>query len=220
MIIAQPTKDLIEKTVREELTTLPNCPDYKVFHGDRVPAGSSVAKELVTYLKCDPAPLVFITHQVLHCMPYWHRQQDWHLIIDEELQVYRCSSHQVPETHQLLTDHLRVERAGPIYGRVSVHDLPGIEKKAKNTGKDQLLAQISETLRVLLNEHHETFVDLEHYAKLLTGKSPKLTFYSILQPSVLKGFCSVFMAAANFADTAVYHLWSAAGIKFIEDGCV
>ena len=135
VIIAQPTKDLIEKTVREELTTLPKCPKYKVFHGDSVPPGSSVSAELVEFLKCDPAPLVFITHQVLHCMPYWHRQQDWDLIIDEELQVYRCSSHQVPETHQLLTDHLRVEPTGPIYGRVSMHDLPGIEKKAKNTGR-------------------------------------------------------------------------------------
>jgi hypothetical protein len=217
VVIAQPTKELIEKTVRDELTNRPGHPDYKIFHGDRVPPGSSVARELVACLKCDPAPLVFITHQVLHTIPYWHNQIGWDLIIDEELTVYRCSSHQVPETHQLLTDHLHVEPLGPIYGRVDVTDFSGLEKKSKNHRDDEILKQITETLRILGNEHHQTFVNTEHYGRLLDGKSERLTFYSILQPSVGKRFGSVFMSAANFSDTAVYRLWSKQSVKFQED---
>src|SRR5215204_638144 len=49
--IAMPTKELIEKTVREELTTRQGYPDYHIFHSDRVSAGTSVSKELTAYLK-------------------------------------------------------------------------------------------------------------------------------------------------------------------------
>jgi hypothetical protein len=217
VVIAQPTKDLIEKTVRDEFTNRPGQPDYKIFHGDRIPPGSSVARELVAYLKCDPAPLVFITHPVLHTMPYWHDQKGWDLIIDEELTVYRYFSHRVPETHRLLTEHLRIEPLGPTYGRVHVNDFSGLEKKSRNRRGDEILEQVIETSRILGNDHFQTFVNTEHYGSLLEGKREKLTFYSILQPSVVKGFRSVFMAAANFTDTAVYRLWSKQNIEFQED---
>ena len=37
VIDLQPTKELIERTVQEELLRRPDAPTYKVFHGDTVP---------------------------------------------------------------------------------------------------------------------------------------------------------------------------------------
>ena len=51
VLILQPTKELIAKTVTEELNRHPGAPQYHVFHQDTV-AGSSVASEMTRILQC------------------------------------------------------------------------------------------------------------------------------------------------------------------------
>src|SRR3954466_8195647 len=109
VFIAQPTKDLIDKTVREELEIIPDHPVYRVFHGDTVGA-KSIAKRLIDYLK-DPeegGQIIFITHALLPLVRFWPNKGDWDLLVDEESQVIRYKSHRVPETHGLITEFLQV----------------------------------------------------------------------------------------------------------------
>src|SRR5215204_1410543 len=75
VFIAQPTKDLIDKTAREELEIIPDHPAYRVFHGDTVGA-KSIAKRLIDYLK-DPeqgGQIIFITHALLPLVRFWTRK--------------------------------------------------------------------------------------------------------------------------------------------------
>jgi hypothetical protein len=44
VLIVQPTIELIEKTIQDELRNRPDAPVHSVFHGVSVPAGSVAAK--------------------------------------------------------------------------------------------------------------------------------------------------------------------------------
>ena len=69
VLILQPTKELIERTVQRELLTQKYHPSYTIFHGDKV--SGSVASQLAAHLKQsrDQGQIVFATHQVLHLHP-------------------------------------------------------------------------------------------------------------------------------------------------------
>ena len=62
----------------------------------------------------------------------------------------------------------------------------------------------------------DTYVDVKKYKNVSEGCG-SLTFYSLLNRSILAGFGSVFITAAMFEHTAIYKLWSKAGVRFVED---
>ena len=150
-------------------------------------------------------------------VPFWANQGDHDLIIDEELPVVRYVAHRLPDTHDFITDLIEIDSINSAYGRVAVLDEEALEERGRNKGRDELLEVVAETLRILDNPHWETFVNLEKYEKLRTGRGKRLAFHSVLNPSVLEGFRSVFMAAANIEDTAVYKLWGDRDVTFVED---
>ena len=51
VLVVQPTKELIDKTVNEELLARPDPPNYRVIHGGKFLGDKSVALELANYLK-------------------------------------------------------------------------------------------------------------------------------------------------------------------------
>ena len=208
VLILQPTKELIAKTVAEELNRQPGVPQYHVFHQDTV-AGSSVASEMTRFFNAaeDAGQIVFATHQVFPYIPHIANKGDWHVLVDEELQILRYNCHQIPQTHALITDHIELVPYDSIYSRVWVRDLE-LLAHARNKDGDELLERLRDTGRILCSRHWDTYVNTEQYDKLRKGRVKRLAFHSVLNWQLLAGFGSVFMAAANFEDTAVYRLWS------------
>ena len=51
VLVVQPTRELIDKTVNEELLIRPNPPNYRVIHGGKFLGDKSVALELANHLK-------------------------------------------------------------------------------------------------------------------------------------------------------------------------
>ena len=208
VLVLQPTKELIEKTVAAELLSKKHVPAYRIFHGETV--GGSVAGELTRYFNNpqDAAQIVFATHQVFPHILYIANKRDWHLIIDEEMQVLRYASHRLPKTHDLITDDIELAPYNSIYSRVILRNAASLKAKARNKEDDELLAHLAETIRTLTNPYWTTYVNTGQYDRLLRGEIKTLAFHSILKPDLIEGFGSVFMAAANFEDTALYQLWS------------
>ena len=218
VIIVQPTIELIDKTINEELGNRPDPPLHRVFHGQSV-SGGGVAKQLADYLRCpeDGGQIIFTTHSALQYVPYWTNKKNLHLMIDEELQAVRNENHRLPHTHELITKYLKVVPHDAIYGRVIADDA-AIDAMARNKEEDEVLALFAETLRMIANDRWDCFVNLEQYGRLLTGDGCTLAMHSILKPDILRGFGSVFMAAAEFEDTFIYRLWTEAGVRFVQDG--
>ena len=215
-IILQPTKELIDKTVQEELLQRPNPPRYEVFHGGTV--SGSVAQALTDYLKQtdDEGQILFATHQVLPYIGFWANQETWNVFVDEAPQVHRHNSYKVPDTHALITDLITLEPYNSVYSRVEIADQDEMERIAQNKDHDEIYEVFRELCQTLLNQHWDCFVDTEKFEKLKAGKQKYLSVHSVLMPSVLEGFRSVVMASANFRDSMVYQLWSAKGVDFTE----
>jgi hypothetical protein len=217
VLVLQPTKELIEKTVRDELLSRPMPPRYHVYHGNNVQG--AVAGAITEHFNNtdDEGQLVFATHAVLSYVPYWANKREWHVLIDEDLQVLRHKSHQLPQTHSVITDHIDVEAHNSIYGRVVVTDLTELREKGRNKDEDELFGQVAEAIKTLTNPHWESFVNIEQYDKLRNGLSKRLSVHSVLKPGVLEGFGSIVIAGANFEDTVQFRLWSDKGVRFKED---
>jgi hypothetical protein len=130
------------------------------------------------------------------------------MLVDEELAAFRHKLHTLPKNHRFITDFIGVEQVNPTYSRVVVLDDDELQEIGRNKQGDDLYAVIAETVRIITNQHWDTFVNLEQYEKLKSGKVKRLAFHSILTSSVVEDFGSVFMTCANFEDTALYRLWS------------
>ena len=178
VLILQPTKELIAKTVAGELNRRPGVPQYHVFHQDTV-AGSSVASAMTRFFNAAEAAgqIVFATHQVFPYIPHIANKADWHVLVDEELQILRHNRHQISQTHALITDHIELVPHDSIYSRVLVRDLE-LLAHARNKDGDELLERIRDTGRLLCSKQWDTYVNTEQYEKLRKGSVKRLAFHS------------------------------------------
>jgi hypothetical protein len=217
VLVLQPTKELINKTVQDELPLFGRPPRHHVFHGGT--DEGRVASAITNHFNAadDGGQIVFATHASLSHVPFWANKRDWHVLVDEEIQVLQHSTHQLPKTHSIITDHLELEAYNSIYGRVAVRDLAELREKGRNRDEDEILGQVAGITRTLTNSHWNSFVNMEQYERLKSGGSKHLSIHSVLNPSILEGFGSVFIAGANFEDSPQYRLWSDKGVGFVED---
>ncbi len=112
--------------------------------------------------------------------------------------------------------HPHINPVNAIYGLATVGAFH-LHEMARNEDRDEILETLAETNRILTNPNWDTFVNLEQYARLKNGRGKVLAFHSILQPELLDGFEEVFMAAANFEDSAIFNIWGEQGVQFEPD---
>ena len=218
VLIIQPTKQLIDKTVERELLNRSGPPTHMVFHGDKFPG--RVAKEFMDWLKafgCGGGHVVFITHQLLPHIPYFPDKRNWHVVVDEVPQVHDHHLLTIPRSHSILTDHLRLEPYNAIYSRLVCGNAKAITDIAQNKDKDELFELLSQAARDVKNPNWDCHVNAEKFNRLLRGEVKDLDIYTVLSPALLHGFRSVFIASANIEDTILYHLWGRRGVEFTED---
>jgi hypothetical protein len=67
VLLIQPTRELIDKTVNEELLARPDPPNYRVIHGGTVSADRSVALELANYFKSSDDGGLIVLSRSLSC---------------------------------------------------------------------------------------------------------------------------------------------------------
>ena len=129
VLILQPTRELINRTVQEELLSRPNPPQVRVFHRGTVGDGK-VSKALADYVREAPdiPEIVLATHQVLPHVRLFANKSEWHVLIDEALQAVRYQQHRIPQTHNLITDHLDVT---PVNAWLAIEDAKQAEAEAE-----------------------------------------------------------------------------------------
>jgi hypothetical protein len=223
VMVLQPTKELINKTVEDEL--LPRKPAFRhsVFHQGTIGEGASVTGAIVHHLnnaEPDAGQIVFATHQAFPRIPFFANKGDWHLLIDEEMQVNQYQSHRLPHTHFLITDDIELEPFNSIYSKVAFRNRASLEAKGRNEDEDEVYEELAATIYTLTNNNWESYVNTEQFKKLRGGNGQKkLEFHSLLKPAIVSGFASVTMVAANFTDTLLYHLWNPK-LKFLKNEAI
>ena len=125
VLVVQPTKHLIEKTIAEELQPLDPSYPIRAIHSDTALETNSVVGDIVDHTRStarDAGEILFITHAAFFRLPYIERKGDWVLLMDEVPQVDVFEEFNLPETHHLITAHLTVVPGGPVYGFLVAND--------------------------------------------------------------------------------------------------
>jgi Type III restriction enzyme, res subunit len=218
VLFLQPTKELIDRTIGQELLRRQKPPPHEKIYGES--KASSVARRLTEYLKhpMDGGHIVFATHQVLPFVPFWANQNQLRVLIDEELQIVKHGCFQIPNVHPLITNCIDLAAQDSIYSRVVVSNPDALSEIARNRDHDEIYEQFRETAQILTNPNWNSFANTERFCALREGHAKQLSIHSILRPQLLNGFASVTMTSANFLDSLIYKLWGKMGVEFVEDG--
>jgi hypothetical protein len=148
VLIAQPTIDLIEKTLTDEIEVLSPQVDCKAIHSKCSDNVLRDVKHRLTKNEDEPSPqgqITLITHAELIKIQGLEDREDIILYIDEVPPAEKCLTHNLFETHGLLTDSIDVVPQGPIYGRVYANDEDSLEQIARNKCEDDLWNEIFDT---------------------------------------------------------------------------
>jgi superfamily II DNA or RNA helicase len=136
VLILQPTKHLIDRTVEDELQPLDPPYPYRVLHGDADLDGTSVVAAIVRHFReADPerGEVLFVTHAAFLRVPYFEGKANWHLIMDEVPQADVFEEWRLPETRDLILPHLTLVPMGSVYGRLEAvrQDVTSDEEDAR-----------------------------------------------------------------------------------------
>jgi hypothetical protein len=219
VLIVQPTKNLISKTVANELQGLFPDDRWRAIHGDTDPG--RVAKEIVRHFE-ETAPggeIVFITHSAFLRLPYLHRRQSWIVICDEIPDVDVYAEFNLPQNHALLTPHLRLERFDNQYGIAFAKDDASaalLRRIAQNADGDDVWRQFEGFAHRVTSDHWTVHVLDYQFRNLIDGQGDqrKLITYSLLRPTIFDGFVKVIVAGACFKESLLYRMWLAQGLRF------
>jgi hypothetical protein len=111
VLIAQPSRQLVAET-EKRLRDFSRRPVHR-FDSDTCGSGrvkAALADHLMHH--ADPGQIVLTTHTALLTLPYFHRREDWHVIIDEIPSGHEGYQLNLAEEHRILTDHVEIREDG------------------------------------------------------------------------------------------------------------
>jgi hypothetical protein len=215
--VAQPSRHLIEMTVKNELQGL-SAVRFAVLHGDRV---KPVTPAIVAHFK-ETAPggeILFVTHEGLLRTPFIQNRGNWVLLWDEYPQIDHLVELNLPDTGDLIAPLIEAE---PDDARYSIaapagpEGEAGLEAMARNSNDDDVLDLFQSFARRLLSDHFETYLLSSQWMNLVNGDGEirRLTSHALLQPSFFLGFKQVVLLGACFEETLLNLLWPRQGVRF------
>ncbi|TPQ51484.1 hypothetical protein C2U72_08065, partial [Prosthecomicrobium hirschii] len=216
VLFVQPSRRLIDQTIRQEIEPL--SPSYRMtpIHGD---VSHNVVQTLVEHFQAPSVggEIVFATHAALLLLPYAENAGDWLLIVDEVPTVDVFEELVLPETHSILTDFLELVPTGAAYGDLVARDRGALDRIARNEHRDQVFGMFAGFAHRVLSEHWTVHALQSSFASLMRGEKAngRLTTYSLLQPTIFERFGATIIASACMEDTMLYRLWTAQGVEMV-----
>lgn len=190
------------------------------FHGDDG-GGGSVTKRVLEYLRDHvlPGDILLITQQCFMNLPYFHHKSKWRLLVDEDIPVFISETLNLPDNHNLITDHIELGEAGPTYARVRIIGEAALKRIVDNKNKDEIWSSLRPMGSLLLQDDCKCYVNAKQLNDLKVGLKSKgqLTVYAFRKPDRFLGFDGMTIASAWFEDSLTYHHWENLGVNWRED---
>jgi hypothetical protein len=222
VIIVQPSKLLIGRTIAEEFTPLNPSYSIRAIHAETVGEGR-VVSSIVDHLKNTPqdvGEVLLVTHSGFLRTPYWHRADLWVVIVDEVFNPVVVDTLQVPDSHALVSDHLDCEEIDAKYSRIvarnSADHASALARVSKNKHHDAVYDVFADFVRYATDDRYDLNVISSQYAALIDGreKEAQLVYFAELNPSIFKDFARVVVCSALMEYTLLYRLWAEAGVEW------
>ena len=217
VLFVQPSKRLIEDTIRKELSQLSPVP-HRAIHGDTDPF--HVRGAIIEAMsRARDGEILFVTHSAFLNLGYVPRHNEWTVIIDEVPAVDIFRAYNLPETHSLITSTLEALESDARYCvlRPAYPQGESYWRKIEcNVNRDEVWALFQDLAHRLMSPDWTVYALDYQLNNLRTGHQDarQIITYSLLKPSVLEGFKRVVIAGACVGESILYRLWSAEGVEF------
>lgn len=217
VLFVQPSKQLIEATIRDELGQAAGAFSVRAVHGGN---SRQVVQEIIQHfnsIEPGKGSVLFITHAAFMRLSYIENRHHWHLIFDEVPTVDVAEPFNIAETHRMITDALCFSPHDAAYGILTAREGAGIplRKIARNPRGDEIWGRFKGLAERVLSPHWDVFALQSNYHALLSGdgRTRQLVTHSLLKASIFAGFKQVILASALFTESTLYKLWTAQGVQ-------
>ncbi len=216
-----PSIDLLNQTLKQ----LGNAGvDAYVITSETSP--KHVKGDIIRYLKATPdndGAVLLITWSAYINLPYFHRRENWQIIIDEVPQVDCFYPLMLPHSNKLLAEHLQ---PFPTHKRGLCIVKPKNPYKLKQV-LDSVHDDVREVFRPLfkdvLSVNKEVYVDAESWDRIVerqdisTQHEQNVVFFlSMLRPNP---FAETILLGANVEDSMLFPWFRQKGVRFeVEKG--
>lgn len=215
VLVAMPTKDLIEQTIKEMEQQGVKCVSV-IYSGNDAENRNVVRRTIEKLRKPSIAgEIVFITHVCLNRLPYRGKLREWTLIIDEVPQVHKFFDVMIDDDAMLLLRHVKFSPS-PWPG----YQLAKFSKEPKNFLQaivDQKKREKLLELAYSLKSPHTRVCVTEKSVEAVTSNQwngKKFHAFGMILPSLIKAFDSTLIMSANFQNTLLHRMWSLNGVRF------
>ena len=222
--IIQPSRQLISESyvkACEMRDTSSNLQPARIRRIDSNTSSGSVQLDLIQFLKvAGQGNLLFITHQALLDLHYWHNANNWTLIIDEVPEGLVEIKLTIPMTHGLLTSTLVLEEHDSMWS--AVHAGHGFTSVSENRHGDEVYKLFRPICEAVKNPGWEVYVQTSAYLactavtagqKKVAQRRKQLCFYAAMSPALFAGFGSVVFMGAMFEESGLYTTWIDRGVE-------
>ena len=222
VLIAQPSRQLVAET-EKRLLDFSRRPLHR-FDTDTCGSGrvkAALADHLMHH--AEPGQIVLTTHTALLTLPYFHRREDWHVIIDEIPSGHEGYQLNLAEEHRILTDHVEIRedgRSNAVYHSMYPTEAgrQRLQGYVDNPRRDHFWSYLTPVAERLLHPDWHVVTEASSYYGILDRDGlegrDSVFCYADLKPEALAGFASVTLMGAWFEHSLLYRLWVRQGVVF------
>lgn len=211
VLIAQPTKELINDTARMIRSVDPTITVTSIYSKR---ANDRVTARVLDHMN-NAAPhhgeVLLVTHETLKRLPT-NMRKFWHMVCDEVPAVLEHVDLRIAQTHRFVTDHIdATEEVGAGLLALKPGNAAALQAVQVNATEDQNIATFERLVSTLLSGDHLVMVDADAYRDLLDNPETRgrLDFFAILLPDFVKGYASTTFMGANIEETELFVVWRA-----------
>jgi hypothetical protein len=216
--IIQPTIRLCKQSVSDARGRFPELKPKITCIASRPGTNEKVAGRINSYLNSrDPSgELLYITHAGFLRHEYWHRAKDWHLFIDEVIDVTYYRELRLKDHRDLLSGLFRLRPFSEKYSVLEAVDHGRLMQVLDAMADDEIYEHFADLISRLLSPHWNLYVDTTLFARFEAGDVHRLEVHGLLHPSIFDPFASVTLMAANLTDSIMYKYFAEQGCTFNE----
>ena len=226
--IVQPSRKLIDEFV--EKVEAMNDDSFNIKRIDSDTAPGQVQASVIEYLKqVNPTEqkhygeILFITHSTFRALPYWHNRQIWTIIHDEVISVDNCWSLRIPDTHNIITDHIDVVEHDLLHYELRPKNETELRHIALNRKRDDTWKEMffSEIASDVLSQDCTVLIRKtcwnQHLQNNIKDLNVRFDCFSLLEPRIFDGFKMVIVMGALMSHTIMNLYWSLnSDVRFVS----
>ena len=160
--------------------------------------------------------LVYLTHAGFLRTEYWHRAKDWHLFVDEAMDVTYHRQFKLKDHRDLILGLFGLRPFSEKYSVLEAKDHGQLMDVLRELGEDEINEHFADLTSRLIASHWNLYVETELFHRFAAGKVNQLEVHGLMHPSVFEPFASVTFMAANLSDSIMYKYFAKLGCTFGE----